>query len=183
LVLSPVILEPHPIGTLGKMWRLKHSLLSFHSALLFSLIPRLDRHRSTSCLPGHRLTPNSIRWLLEYQSISHGGGRNSCSSLHNKTAYYSGSFSGSLVHSVHSLCCSILSVALGPRTLACILRWESVLLGRLNARLIVALPRTRKFNSSSSCQSGSHCFVCSSSHDRQSCSSPLGTCSFGQSLY
>jgi hypothetical protein len=51
---------------------------------------------------------------LGIPSISHGGSRNACGSLHDGTAYHSGSFSGSLVIcSVVHLRHSILSVALG----------------------------------------------------------------------
>jgi hypothetical protein len=173
LVLSPVILELHPIGTLGKLWRPKHSLHSFHSALLFCLIPSLvGRHRSTSCQSWTQ-TNSQIHSLGSWStSISHGVWESvSCSSLHDGTAYHSGIFSGSL----SSVRFSLASFPVGcSRSSYCLVvssggsRYTTI--GRHSGRRrgdSSALPRTRKFNSSSSCRSGYHCFVCSSSHDRQ----------------
>jgi hypothetical protein len=76
LVLSPVILEPHAIETLGNNGGQNSltPLLQFSSTS--SLIPPSIDIRSTAAF----LDTDQLSWLLEYHPISHGrcGSRNSC---------------------------------------------------------------------------------------------------------
>jgi hypothetical protein len=114
-VLSPVILELHPIGTLGKMWKPKHSLHSFHSALLFSLILLwVGKDQLPASLDTDQL-PSSSSWLLEYHrspTVGVGMPVVPCTTEQFPTVVAS----PALVHSFVWRR-SILSVAIGPRTL------------------------------------------------------------------
>jgi hypothetical protein len=158
-VLSPVILGPHPIGTLGKMWRHKHTLHSFNSALLpaYSLlwVGRDQLPASWTLINSHQ----SSLALGDTVSVSHGGTEFFCCHGQRSRDMTVAIVSSTLRNLVHAS--SFLLVAsYGPRTLRGILRWESVAphtVGRTSRSIVVHSHGLANSTASFSCRSGYHC--------------------------
>jgi hypothetical protein len=170
LVLSPVILEPHAIGTLGNSGgQNSHSTPSILSSTS-SLIPPWIDIRSTAALLDTDQLPIHLLLALGVPSISHGrcGSRNSCCSAARQTQLpHSGNVSGSLlfVRSIHVVPCRLLRSSYASYPPVGVSTPLSVAIVADAAAIVVhSHELDSQIQQSSSCRSGSHCRSLSTAH-------------------